>query len=415
MRRIINSNAGFSLIEILIVMLLFVVVMMITSSALNTVLSKGTIVQRSEESNIEGVIGLEMFRHDLAQAGLGLFSDIDDPPIYAEAVGTAAAYNDSNRTPRAIVTGNNSTLANNVVLNGTDYLAIKATTVGNNPIAQRWTYVTDGGDPHPRGTNDLEVGNIVIALSQTYNAKRGVLEHTLVKNSPTDYEIAYANPSIPAYTPSTGRRYYFYGIQGAANLRAPFNRTDYYVRRPDAGVPTSCSPGTGMLYKAVMSHALGTLTPEIPILDCVADMQIVLGWNSQVNPEGSNAVDVLSSADGNANVATNGGAGLNGLDIPAILADPIEVRKRLRQIKVYILAQDGAMDPNPNFVNANISFPIADPGEGVLIQRPASPTWVPGAADGTVNLTATPTILRPNMSNYRWKVYRIVVKPKNLG
>lgn len=402
MRHRIYSNAGFSLIEMLIVMLVFVVVMLITSSALNTVLTKGTIVQRSEESNIEGVIGLEMFRHDLAQAGLGLFTDTDDPPNYAEAAGVVASvYNDSNRTPRAIVTGNNLLLADNVVLSGTDYLAIKATTAGNNAVAQRWTYVTDDGVPHQWGTNDLVVGNIVIALSQTYNAKRGELEHSLVKIAPANYEITYTDPASAAYTPSTGRRNYFYGIQGGANLQAPFNRTDYYIRRPDNGFPTSCSPATGVLYKAVMNHADGTLLPEIPILDCVADMQIVLGWNTQVNPEGSNVIDVLSSANGNDTVTTPGGAGLNGLNLATILADPVEVRKRLRQVKVYILVQDGARDRN--YFNTNNALPIADPGEGSMVQRAGQ------AVAGSVDLTT------PNMLNYRWKVYRVIVKPKNLG
>jgi len=405
MRRIINSNAGFSLVEILIVMGMFVVVMVITSSALNIVLSKGNIVQRSEESNIEGVIGLEMLRHDLAQAGLGLFTNTDNLPVYAEAVGVAAApYNDSNNTPRAIVTGNNLPLAANVVLNGTDYMAIKATTVGNNAIAQRWTYVTDDGVPHQWGTDDLVNGNIVIALTQTYNAKRGVLEHSLVKTAPTNYEISFTDPASATYTPAIGKRYYFYGIQGAANLRAPFNRVDYYVRRPDNGFPTSCSPATGVLYKAVMSHLDGTLLPEIPILDCVADMQIVLGWNTQANPEGSNVIDVLSSSDDGVlpnTVTAPGGGGLNGLDILTIMRDPAEVRRRLRQIKVYLLVQDSMRDPN--FSNTNNALPIADAGEGPLVERPGQ--IVPGSVDLTT----------PNMLNYRWKVYRVVVKPKNLG
>ena len=90
------------------------------------------------------------------------------------------------------------------------------------------------------------------------------------------------------------------------------------------------------------------------------------------------------------------------------MRDPLEVRQRLRQIKVYLLVQDGARDPN--FVNSNTSLQIADPAEGPLIQRAATANWVPGAANGTVNLVTT-----PNMLNYRWKVYRVVVKPKNLG
>src|SRR5664280_1739013 len=97
-RHYLAGEDGFTLIEMIVVMAIFIVVIIITSSAFNTVLSQTKKVSKSEESNIEGVIGLEMFRHDLAQAGFGLFTDIDATalPVYDEAAaGTQAAkYND---------------------------------------------------------------------------------------------------------------------------------------------------------------------------------------------------------------------------------------------------------------------------------------------------------------------------------
>ena len=67
-----TRNSGYTLIELLIVMVIFIVVIIISSSAFNTALTQTKKVSKSEESNIEGVIGLEMFRHDLEQAGFGL-------------------------------------------------------------------------------------------------------------------------------------------------------------------------------------------------------------------------------------------------------------------------------------------------------------------------------------------------------
>ena len=353
MRRRLWTSGGFTLVEMVVVMAVFVVVLMITSAAFQTVLKKGSIVQKSEESNIEGIIGLEMLRHDLAQAGFGLFNDPDVVPTYAEAGAVPASnYNDANAVPRAIVTGND--LAANV-LPGTDYLAIKATTVGRNQTSQLWTYLPDDGAPHLWGVNDFDNtrDDQLIVLSQTY--KKSYLEvlRTLVQISPTNFSIVYDSAGnfedmtgtvTTSYIPSSGKTHYLYGVgTGAApfTLRAPFNRADYYVRRIAGEIPATCSPATGVLYKAVMSQSNGLMTPTIPILDCVADMQIVLGWNTQADPEISNTIDAFSNADG----TTTTGA-TNGLNIANIMQDPAQVRKRLRQIKIYILAQDGPRDPD---------------------------------------------------------------------
>ncbi len=44
---------------------------------------------------------------------------------------------------------------------------------------------------------------------------------------------------------------------------------------------TKCLRGvlldTGILYKGTVNHADGLLT-ELPLLDCVADMQVIFGW-----------------------------------------------------------------------------------------------------------------------------------------
>ena len=67
-----KNNRGFTLLEIIITMALVIVVIVITGSAFNSILKTSGRLVASEESNIEGVVGLEMFRHDIQQAGFGL-------------------------------------------------------------------------------------------------------------------------------------------------------------------------------------------------------------------------------------------------------------------------------------------------------------------------------------------------------
>ncbi len=70
-----NSIRGFTLIEMIIVMSIFMIVLLISATAFKTILSNTQISFGSERSSIEGVVGMEMLRHDLQQAGFALFTD----------------------------------------------------------------------------------------------------------------------------------------------------------------------------------------------------------------------------------------------------------------------------------------------------------------------------------------------------
>ncbi len=410
-----HSQGGFTLIEMLVVMSVFIVILMITASAFNTIITKTNIVARSEESNIEGVIGLEMLRHDLEQTGFGLFTEIDSEIgsiTYPEATGTPASnYNDSNSVPRALVVGSE------VVISGltstADYLVIKATTVGRSDTAQKWTYATDSGVPKIWNRNDFTADNDkMIVLKQEVRKSDKAIVRTLKQSTAANFAVSYSptgafrwaadGDTAPAkYAPSTSEMHYFYGLFNsstmALTLTAPFNRSDYFVGRP-AGISASCSPDTGVLYKSVLNHnatstTVGGTQTAIPLLDCVADMQVVLGWNSDASPEKSTAVDTYSDASG---------SGLSGMItspsiIQGYMADPTEVRRRLRLVKVYILAQDGGRDPN--FRNPS--------GSSITIGGPGDPN------PKTVQLNDG-TSTSANKVNYRWKLHRIVVRPKNL-
>jgi hypothetical protein len=130
-----------------------------------------------------------------------------------------------------------------------------------------------------------------------------------------------------------------------------------------------------------MNQHGGAMT-DIPILDCVADMQVVFGWNTGDPAESD--VDTYTNAD-MSTVSTT-------LPWTPSLDDPTDIRKHLKLIKIYILAQDGGFDKN--FTNPDALVDVGVAGETSLTKR--------------LNLSGA------NYRNYRWKLYRIVVKPKNL-
>jgi hypothetical protein len=111
-------------------------------------------------------------------------------------------------------------------------------------------------------------------------------------------------------------------------------------------------------------------------------MQVVFGWNTG-DPAG-NDVDTYTNADMTA-VSTT-------LPWTPSLNDPTDIRKHLKLIKIYILAQDGGYDRD--FKNPNTLVDVGVSGETSLTKQ--------------LNLSGA------NYQNYRWKLYRIVVKPKNL-
>jgi len=388
-RRLAKNN-GFTLIETLITMVLFIVVIMITASIFEKMLPKTKIITKSETSNIEGVVGLEMFRRDLEQAGFGLYTDVDNPPPSFSEAASAGYNDDAGGIPRAIVTGNNLTSG---VLSGSDYLVIKATNAALNLASQCWTVVKGLGASTIWGADDLQESrkDQVAVVSQSY--KNGDLQRKLIYDpgAPSAFTVAYradGNYSYPFTPSSSDKQYYYYGIDVDNTApRAPFNRTDYFVKQIAGDVPDRCSPAAGVLYKSVMNQDQddGSMQ-DIPLLDCVADMQVVLGWNTSGDPAG-NAVDTYTDADGS---NPSGSAVVPDLD------DPKEIRTRLKLVKVYLLVQDGGADRN--YTNTNTAMEIGET-EGT----PGST-----AATKTIDLT------QPNYLHYRWRLYRLVVRPKNL-
>ncbi|MEI7817421.1 MAG: prepilin-type N-terminal cleavage/methylation domain-containing protein [Desulfuromonadales bacterium] len=443
-----TNNKGFTLIEMLVTMTLVILVIMITGSAFESILKSTGRLVASEESNIEGMIGLEMFRYDLQQSGYGIPDTfLSLAPKYVEAsYAPANLFNDGKGTstagnvPRPIVSldsvsgasdtnaeistsETSSSTSSFSILDGTDYLAIKATTVGHSKASKKWTYLNYSAvlgsvfsakapNKWPNTEDNFKSDDMTIVIKRAF-LDDGTITNTLIfNNNNTGVAGTYwpGNPTVNMnsdFNPGKADPTYFlYGVNNysASGLGMPFNRADFFVARPatTSSIPTMCASNTGILYKATVNHDGGKLNYK-PLLDCVADMQVVFGWD--VNNDG---IITESSAYGSS-VSVSGTA--SGDSIKAIMLDAIKIRKTLKYIKVYIMAQEGRKDLNfkntDMLMNNTYSVVVGDANTSASLYNSASNVSI------TKGYTAA-DLTAKGWLNYRWKIYRIVVRPKNL-
>lgn len=412
-RETLHDNRGFSLVEMMVVMAIFVTVIMITTSAFDSIVSRSSGHAKSAQSNIEGIVGLEVLRADLDAAGFGLpwsFSGTITPAYYTESqvVATQAYVNgtgidpsstDFNDAPAGVPRAILTKAATSGVRTGVDYLVIKSTASAMNTTAKQWSYLTYssatvGGKIKQWGTSADNLASgaggtyaRVISINTTFTTTGSVDRQLVVKNGSYSYRVtgvvapADFSPGDPSQT------FNVYGIQSETGalpanepLRMPFNRADYFVYRKttNPGIPQRCAPGTGSLYKAPILHEAGSSTGgyngPYPLVDCVLDLQVVF------------VLDV----DNNGNLSyTDSLAGKSAA----------EIRQQLKQVKAYILAQEGQKDRG--FTYPSSSIVVAPAGMATL-----GHTWTDSTLTDTVG---------PDWKNYRWKVYEISVQPKNLN
>jgi prepilin-type N-terminal cleavage/methylation domain-containing protein len=402
----IREQRGFSLVELIIVMGIFMIIIMVTTKSFETIVTQAGQQGKSAQTQIEGIVGLEVLRADLEQAGFGLpwlfsstptgtaYTEVNvgsnEPVAFPSAIGSAEFFNDTSpiSPPRAILNG-----TTNFNLDsggkGSQYLVLKSTVAGIDPVAKKWTslvYTEAGSSTTTWGQTDrdLDDNDRIIVIKTTF-ANNLPKQQLMVKGGQFSTIFSkYSSMSTP-HTP--GDIFHLYGVDkpdGAA-LRMPFNRADYYIKRP-ATMPATCAPNTGILYKAVANHTDGSLSPELPLLDCVADMQIVYG----LDPTGSGFIN--SSSDPK---------WPDHLDTPPEKfpehADQAEtIRSIVKEVRVYILAQEGKRDRSYNFPSETLT--VGESFGGVVKGR-------------VFNLNDR---IGADYKHYRWKVYTIVVRPKNL-
>jgi prepilin-type N-terminal cleavage/methylation domain-containing protein len=404
-----RTQHGFTLVELMITMVVFMMAAIAASNIFAGILNQFKQQTKIAETNIEGVIGLQMFRTDLEQAGYGLPFDLDGA-TYEEAFssettpyGNPADFNDATDTasnpPRAVQAGDN------LGLNGSDVLVIKATNIGVNAPSQKWAYRTNTDSSVVRKVwTDADGSSInaenfaerdrVIVLRPVVGSRQQVLVSSGGNFFARFDQLDWFEPPV-----SENETHIIYGIkiQGSpvVNPKMPFNRADFYVRRPTANMPQRCargstqSRGTGILYKGLLNHGASGASGQfdyLPLLDCVLDMQVVFG----LDMDEDGADDTYT--DPSAHHYDSSIEDISGTEILETFADAALLRNRLRQIRIYILAQEGQMDTSYTYPNPAVQIIDRDLG---LIK--------------TFDLSFI-----QNWSNYRWKLYTMVVTPYNL-
>ncbi len=132
-----KRNAGFTLVEMLIVIAIFGFILVGTSDMFISMLKTHRQQSRITETNIEGIIGLELLRQDLGKAGFGLPWNMGGFTYSSEDSGNPYGLNDAPpNPPRGIVSSDGRWR-----LNGTDYLVIRAANVATNKACGRWTFL----------------------------------------------------------------------------------------------------------------------------------------------------------------------------------------------------------------------------------------------------------------------------------
>ncbi|MHB1026072.1 MAG: prepilin-type N-terminal cleavage/methylation domain-containing protein [Desulfobacteria bacterium] len=360
-----RRNAAFTLVELMIAMAIVMVVLYASINFFIVSVRQYKVQTKLAETNVEGILGLELFRQDLESMGYGLpWNNLGN---YSEKTGNGSVLNDGNGiAPRAVASINGG---GGFTVNNSDYLVIKSARVGMSDAAGKWTTLTKAGSVRTWSPASENLANndyvIVLALGSTDANRRSLVNNTSPYTtysalSPTSTDFLPVDP----YSANI-----IYGIDNVPPVR-PFNRADYYI--DNTGVPQRCAPNTGVLVKAVVAHdASGTTPTLLPLLDCVADMQVEYGLDT--NADG--VLDNTYSDD---------------ISVGKTAAD---IRTQLLEVRVSILAQEGQRDDSYAYPYDNVTVGSAGAGR-------------------TFNFTTSGI---SGFKNYRWKVYNIVVKPKNLA
>ncbi len=385
----IKRDNGITLIELLIAMAMFVLVIAAASTVFIPLLTQFKQQGKISESQIECIIGLELLRRDIEHAGYGL--PWSGMVAYSESASNPFSLNDApTGIPRAVISRNNVTTysAPNDIFNGTDYLVIRAATAAGNYAAGKWTHLSVDGTktwtPDRENINKKDDGTInnnvrVIVISP---GNTGTTGRMLVTDG-TLFSTLYSNvTSLPWAPADTTETRFVYAIDPDVDLRMPFNRSDYFVRKFDLSVnnitPQRCAPNTGVLEKATVNHGTGEFT-YLPLLDCVADFQVTF-W---LDTDNDGDIDWPPSDD----IST--------------LTDR-DIREQLKEVRVYIVAHEGQRDANYDFSNDNT-------------RESLTAMEFSGTDSRTIVFTNLKTLVGdPDYKFYRWKVYTITVRTENL-
>ncbi len=380
-----KRQSGFTMVELLITMAIFVITIVAASNVFLSVVTQFKQQSKITETQLEGLVGLDVLRRDIEQAGFGLPwiipSDVNYNEGSTNTSGTIPSpnlYNDAtNNPPRAFVSGDNI-----VGLKGSDYFVIKATSVGTSEAVMKWTEIVKTLTGYSvklwnSPIEDLIDDDYAICIIPS----RGLENQRILVTDGTNFTVKFKRAEFPpAFGPTTQNdTYLVYGIYGKTteptitSLRMPFNRTDYYIDR-NTVLPPRCATGTGILTRTIISQKDGNRIEPMPILDCVADFQVIYLLDTDDDGDIDSYKSLLKDNEGN--------------DLTAR-----QIREQLKEVRVYILAHEGQKDISYKYPDSSVV--VGEFGVGRTYNF----------IDEGIN----------DWERYRWKVYRIGSQPNNLG
>lgn len=351
-----DRRSGFTLVEVMITVVVMFVVMDAVMLFFLNVMGEFRRQSKVAETGVETVIGLEVLRKDIENAGYGLpWSNL--PAGYTEGAGVLAAPSDDGNAPRPIIN-----LAG-AGLNGSDVLVVKSVSVGTDETCGKWTTLQPGNIKRTWGDNTLSFKStdqvLVLGTGTDPTVQRRYIGMT-----------TYAGTSNAAFQPASPAVNLIHGLTDGTVPRMPFNRAEYFL--DDTNVPALCAPGTGVLVKSVIVNSTGpgggTRGPLLPLLDCVLDFRVAFG------------IDIVGNAPNVDNV-------VGATDTTADM-----IRSRLRDVRVSILVQEGARDTR--YTNPETSIFVGDNTFATV--------------GGSKNLSVL------GLRNYRWKVHTLLIRPSSL-
>lgn len=424
-RSTVVNQRGFSIIEFIVTMALLLIVFAAAFQIFIPVARRSKVEGGNVQTQIEGVIGLELLRKDVVHAGAGL-PWVLNGANYSEATEAGRdTYNDAassgtDNPPRPII-AQDAVTTSGLGLHSSDYLVLKSMLVANpvttdgttyvdNPASSKWSYVNPDGSVRTWNSadDDMVTTDRVVVVQPASGTSSMVL--TVDTAGGGAFFTNYATSMPAAFRPTGNSASYMFGVDSLTDPRMPFNRADYYISTAD--VPSKCAPGTGVLVKTILRQDNGQMGKELPLLDCVVTFQVALGVDNSFG-------DGLSQK----NCLTNNLSSVTINGLPGGLTPAETVRSTVKEVRIYILAQEGTFDMDYNFINFTS-------GSSILVGEPAPDCDAPGGSstqscncsgsDGTLGSSFDMSTLPSahggtwTFNKFRWRVYKMVIKPESI-
>ncbi len=330
---------GFTLIELLVAMVIVLVVLGGAYVTFVNLLGGFKRESKAVETQIELSVGLELLRLDIEHAGYGIGEDQGDLPVELNTLTSSDPLYPSKLelTIRSVMNNTNQ---------GTIGWALVNCSAGFTQVA---------GD-------SIDAGTPVVYLGA--GNKKYIADGNFGTCPSTGFFVAVPYDSTVA---SGCTNQYCNSIRYRLSNSQPLD---------------TCHPDTRNLLRAVGD------SPGDPLLNCVADWRVTF----DIDRDGDGSIDVY---DGEFNNTTNQ-LDLDLNDDGNVTAQ--EIRDGLKKVNLYILVQEGRLDPKYRFTNT-VSCTTSASGACVRTDTGA----------GTIDLN-----LPSGYENYRWKVMKLFVKPMNL-